>query len=234
LHAEALRTEVNDPVVLIHGLGCNWHHYSRQIGWLAHARRVVAVDMRGGAGKTRWTHTGWTTADMAADVHAVVTELGLRRPAIVGCSMGGTIALQYALGYPADLSRLVVLASFGWLPEAMSHSRDDQMAFIKDHDLREIAEERVGAAFTASADQGVRAWMVDMIASGDKEGYQSEAQTTLHFNVRDRLHEITVPTTVIHGDQDATVPVAVGRALAEAIPGAILRIIPGEGHYAIV
>ena len=234
LHAEALHTEVNDPVVLIHGLGCNWHHYSRQIGWLAHARRVVAVDMRGGAGKTRWTHPGWATADMAADVHAVVTELGLRRPAIVGCSMGGTIALQYALDYPADLSRLVVLASFGWLPEAMNHSRDDQMAFIKDHNLREIAEERVGAAFTASADQGVRAWMVDMIASGDKEGYQSEAQTTLQFNVRDRLPEITVPTTVIHGDQDATVPVAVGKALAEAIPGATLRIIPGEGHYAIV
>jgi pimeloyl-ACP methyl ester carboxylesterase len=176
---------VDDPVVLIHGLGCNWHHYSRQIGWLAHARRVVAV-----------SSTRSTT--------------------------------------PPTSARLIVLASFGWLPEAMSHSRDDQMTFIKDHDHRQIAEERVGAAFTASADQCVRAWMVDMIASGDKEGYQSEAQTTLHFNVRDRLHEITVPTTVIHGDHDATVPVAVGRALAEAIPGATLRIIPGEGHYAIV
>ncbi len=87
LHAEALHTEVNDPVVLIHGLGCNWHHWSRQIGWIAHSRRVVAVDVRGGAGKTRWTRPGWTTADMAADIHAVVTELGLCRPAVVGCSI---------------------------------------------------------------------------------------------------------------------------------------------------
>jgi pimeloyl-ACP methyl ester carboxylesterase len=47
LHAEALRTEVNDPVVPIHGLGCNWHHWSRQIDWVAHSRRVVAVDVRG-------------------------------------------------------------------------------------------------------------------------------------------------------------------------------------------
>jgi len=234
LHAEALHTDVDDPVVLIHGLGCSWHHYSRQIGWLAHARRVVAVDMRGGGGKTRWTRPGWTTADMAADVYAVVTQLGLRRPAIVGCSMGGTVALQYALDYPADISRLVVLASFGWLPEAMSQSVDQQMAFIKDHNLREIAEERVGAAFTANVDQSVRAWMVDMVAGGDKEGYQSEAQTTLYFNVRDRLHQITVPTTVIHGEKDATVPVAVGEALAEAIPGATLHVIPGDGHYAIV
>jgi pimeloyl-ACP methyl ester carboxylesterase len=234
LHSEALHSGVSDPVVLIHGLGCNWQHYSRQIGWLAHARRAVAIDMRGGAGKTRWVNPGWSTADMAADVHAVVTELGLRRPAIVGCSMGGTIALQYALDYPADISRLVVLASFGWLPEAMGQTVDEQMAFIRDHSMREIAENRIGAAFTGDVDQGVRAWMVDMVAGGDKEGYQSEAQSTLYFNVRDRLKEIKVPTTVIHGEQDHTVPVAVGKALAEAIDGATCHALAGEGHYAIV
>ena len=234
LHAEALHTEVNDPVVLIHGLGCNWHHWSRQIGWIAHSRRVVAVDVRGCAGKTRWTRPGWTTADMAADVHAVVTELGLRRPAIVGCSMGGTIALQYALDYPGDLSRLVVLASFAGLPDQMAQTRDDQLAFIKSHNLREIAENRVGAAFTASADQGVKAWMVDMIAGGDKEGYECAAQATLNFDVRSRLGEIAVPTTIIHGEKDATVPVALADAMAKGIPGATLHVIAGEGHFANV
>ena len=109
--------------------------------------------MRGGAGKTRWTRPGWTTADMAVDIHAVVTELGLRRSAIAGCSMGGTIALQYALDYPGDLSRLVVLASFAGLPTEMAQTVAEQRAFIKSHTLREIAENRVGAAFTASADR---------------------------------------------------------------------------------
>lgn len=220
--------------MLIHGLGCNWHHWSRQIGWIAHSRRVVAVDMRGGAGKTRWAHPSWTTADMAADVYAVVTDLGLRRPAIVGCSMGGTIALQYALDYPADISRLAVLASFASLPEEMAQSVELQKADIKAKSLREIAEERVGAAFTASADQSMRAWMVDMIAGGDKEGYESEAETTFAFNVRSRLAEIAVPTTIIHGDKDATVPVARAHEMAEGIRNATLHIIPGEGHFANV
>ena len=143
---------------------------------------------------------------MAADIHAVVTELGLRHPAIVGCSMGGTIALQYTLDYPADLSRLVVLASFAGLPEQMAQTRDDQLAFIQSHTLREIAENRVGAAFTAGADQDVRAWMVDMIAGGDKEGYESEAHTTLTFDVRPRLKEIAVPTTIIHGEKTPQCP----------------------------
>ncbi|MGA9360291.1 MAG: alpha/beta hydrolase [Mycobacterium sp.] len=234
LHSEALHEQVNDPVVLIHGLGCNWHHWSRQIGWIAHSRRVVAVDVRGGAGKTRWNSPGWTTVDMAADIHAVVTELGLRRPAIVGCSMGGTIALQYTLDYPADLSRLVVLASFAGLPGELAPVRDDQLAYIDSHTLREIAENRVGAAFTDSADQDVKAWMVDMIASGDKEGYKNEAQPTLHFDVRSRLGEIDVPMTIIHGEKDATVPVALADALAKGIPGATIHILPGEGHFANV
>ncbi len=231
LHAAALHTEVSDPVVLIHGLGFNWRHWSRQIGWLAHARRVVAVDMRGGGGKTRWTTPGWSTADMAADVYAVVTELGLRRPAIVGLSMGGTIALQYTLDYPADLSRLVVCDSFASLPEAMNDSRDAQLAYIKSHTMREIAEERIGAAFTESVDQDVRAWTVDIVAGADHEGYESEAQTTLHFDVHTRLGKIHVPTTVIHGEKDATVPLALGEAVAQGISGATLRVLAGEGHF---
>ena len=116
----------------------------------------------------------------------------------------------------------------------MTQSIERQRAGIKSHSLRQIAEDRVGAAFTDDADQGVRAWMVDMIAGGDKEGYESEAETTFAFDVSDRLQEITVPATVIHGEKDATVPVAVGRAVAEGIPGATMHVIGGEGHFANV
>jgi len=202
---------------------------------MAHARRVVAVDVRGGAGKTRWIRPGWSTGDMAADVYAVVTQLGLRRPAIAGCSMGSTIALQYTLDHPEDVSRLALLASLPGLPEEMAEARETQMAFIKSHNLREIAENRVGAAFTESADQGVKAWMVDMIASGDKEGYESEAHATLMgFDVRTRLKEIHVPTTIIHGEKDATVPVALAEFEAKEIPDSTLHVLEGEGHFANV
>jgi pimeloyl-ACP methyl ester carboxylesterase len=69
---------------------------------------------------------------------------------------------------------------------------------------------------------------------GDKEGYQSEAQATFGFDVRPRLNEITVPTTVIHGDKDATVPVARAYDMTKAIPGATVHVIAGEGHFANV
>ena len=74
LRAEALRTEANNAVVAIHRLGRNPHHRTRPDP---------------------------STADVVADIHAVVTQLGLRRPAIF--RMGGTIALQVASGHPWDL-----------------------------------------------------------------------------------------------------------------------------------
>jgi pimeloyl-ACP methyl ester carboxylesterase len=77
--------------------------------------------------------------------------------------------------------------------------------------------------------------MVDMIASGDKEGYASQAQATLMgFDVRSRLKEIQVPTTIIHGDKDATVPVALAEFEAEEIPNSTLHVLQGEGHFANV
>jgi 3-oxoadipate enol-lactonase len=231
LHSEALHTQVNDPVILIHGLGCDWRHWSRQIGWIAHARRVVIPDVRGGAGKTRWTHPGWTTADMAADIHAVAASLGLRRPALAGISMGGTIALQYALDHPADLSRLVLVDSFPGVPEQFTPVRDQQLAFIQTHTLRQIAEERMAVAFTDRADPATKAWVIEMIAGGDLEGYRNQARATLTFDVRHRLREISVPTTIIHGELDATAPAAFAPLMAEAIPGATVHIIEGQGHF---
>lgn len=231
LHSAALHTPVADPVVLLHGLGCDWRHWSRQIGWLAHTRRVVAPDLRGGSGLTRWHRPGWTTRDMAADVFAVVAALGLCRPALVGISMGGTVALRYALDHPTDLSRLVLVDSFPGIPKEFSQVRDEQLAFIQTHTLREIAESRMAVAFTRDADPATRAWVVDMIARGDPEGYRQQARATLTFDVRDRLGEITVPTTIIHGELDATVPSAVATLLAGRIPGATLHILEGQGHF---
>jgi pimeloyl-ACP methyl ester carboxylesterase len=89
----------------------------------------------------------------------------------------------------------------------------------------------VGSAFTGTADADLRAWMVDMIAGGDKAGYLSLSEATFAFHVRDRLGEIAVPTTIIHGEDDATVPVARAAELRDGIPGATLRVLAGEGHF---
>lgn len=80
--------------------------------------------------------------------------------------------------------------------------------------------------------------MVDMIAGGDKEGYESEAKATLNgFDVRSRLGEIDVPSAVIHGAKDAPVPVALAKPWPKgsaappstSSPARPLRQRPGPG-----
>jgi 3-oxoadipate enol-lactonase len=219
-----------DPVVLIHGLGCDWRVWRRQIGWLAHARRVIAPDMRG-SGQSGWRKAGWSTADMAADVHGLVRALGLDRPAMVGISMGGTIAMQYAADYPDDISRLVVIDTFARIPGEAAAIRDAQLEFIETHTLRQIAAERMDVAFTKAADPRLKAWLIDMIAAGEIEGYRSQARATLHFDLARRLGEITVPATVLHGSEDRTVPSMLAGAIAAGIPHSDLHLIQGQGHF---
>jgi pimeloyl-ACP methyl ester carboxylesterase len=231
LHSEALHLETAEPVVLIHGLGCDWRHWSRQIGWLAHSRRVIVPDVRGGAGKTRWARPGWSMADMAADIHAVTVHLGLRRPALAGISMGGMIALQYALDRPRDLARLILVDTFPGVPAEFAAERDRQLAFIDTHSLRQIAEERMAVAFTATADPGTKAWVTEMIAGGDLEGYRAQARATLTFSAWDRLADLAVPVTIIHGELDATIPSSAATLMGQAIPGATVHILHGQGHF---
>jgi pimeloyl-ACP methyl ester carboxylesterase len=107
--------ERGSPVVLMHGLGCNWTLWIKQLAWLVPSRRVIAVDARG-SGQSRPAAQGWSTRDMAADLRAVVEDARLVKPVLVGLSMGGTIVLQYALDYPDALSHLV-------FPKSTSNSK---------------------------------------------------------------------------------------------------------------
>jgi pimeloyl-ACP methyl ester carboxylesterase len=76
------------PVVLVHGLGCNWTLWVKQLAWLVAYRRVIAVDARG-SGQSRPAAQGWSIRDMAADLHAVVEDAQLVDPVLVGLSMEG-------------------------------------------------------------------------------------------------------------------------------------------------
>lgn len=223
-------SDPGQPVVLLHGLGCDWRVWRRQAGWLAHARRVVAPNIRGSGG-SGWRTPGWTTADMAADVHDLVIALGLDRPALAGISMGGTIAMQYAADYPGDISRLVLTGTYPEIPAEFAAVRDAQLQFIETHTLREIARERVPALFTGDADPRLGEWLADMLAHGQLDGYRGQARPTLLFRFTGRLGEIGVPTTIIHGTEDRSVPAFLAERLAAGIAGSVLHLIDGEGHF---
>jgi pimeloyl-ACP methyl ester carboxylesterase len=217
------------PVVLVHGLGCNWTLWVKQLAWLVQYRRVIAVDARG-SGQSRPAAQGWSTRDMAADLHAVVEDAKLVAPVLLGLSMGGTIVLQYALDYPDVLSHLVVADAPAGIPEAFQPQQQQELHLINTVSVSETAHRRMEKEFAARNPQ-LRQWMIAMIELMDTESYRSQANASFAFNIWDRLQEITAPTTIVWGALDAIIPVQMGLAMQQMLPGSTLRVVERCGHF---
>jgi pimeloyl-ACP methyl ester carboxylesterase len=112
-----------DPVVLLHGafmtITNNWTGW---IGELAKTRQVIAIEMQG-HGRTADTPRDITNENLADDVAALLEHLKIPRADLIGYSMGGGVAMQYAIRHPDKVRKVVVISSMfrrdGMVKEAL-------------------------------------------------------------------------------------------------------------------
>ncbi|MBL4619968.1 MAG: alpha/beta hydrolase, partial [Marinicaulis sp.] len=105
------RDSQKPPIVLIHGASVNLRDMKMALGdTLSADRRVILID-RPGRGYSDRPSDGWRLDSQAALIHGVVETLGVENPVIVGQSLGGAVALSYALQYQDEMSGLVLLAA---------------------------------------------------------------------------------------------------------------------------
>jgi len=100
-----------DPVVLLHGYAETSHMWRPLIAKLASTHTVIAPDLRG-AGQSSTPAAGYTKAEMAQDIHALVRKLGYEHIQIVGHDIGLMVAYAYAAQYPAEVERIVLMDAF--------------------------------------------------------------------------------------------------------------------------
>jgi pimeloyl-ACP methyl ester carboxylesterase len=231
------------PIVMIHGFAASLDAWEPWVARLGNDYRIVTLDLPG-HGLTRAPSTYVISLDRYADlVDTVAGRLQLGPYVVVGNSMGGGAAWDLALRHPEHLRGLVLVDSVGW--PAPERSRGAPLLFtimaspvgrllLRHMDTRPYAEQGLRSAYVDPA--LVTTALVDRYvdlsrAPGHRsillngEGPRGEpAVTAATFG------SIRVPTLVMHGEADALIPVAAGRALAGAIPGARLITYPGVGH----
>ena len=100
-----------DPVVLLHGYAETSHMWCPLIAELASTRTVTAPDLRG-AGQSSTPADGYTKAEMAQDIHALVRKLGYEHIRIVGHDIGLMVAYAYAAQYPSEVDRIALMDAF--------------------------------------------------------------------------------------------------------------------------
>ncbi|HVA39902.1 MAG TPA: alpha/beta fold hydrolase [Candidatus Binataceae bacterium] len=221
-------------LVMIRGLGSNLTAWYEQTPEFARHFRTVIFDNRG-AGRTDKPDAPYSLSQMAGETAGLMDALGVRRAALLGISMGGMIAQEFALAHQDRLACLILgCTTFGGAeavraaPEVMAalvagekasaeQKRIQQRSAFTDHAInhrREIIEkhERVRMQY-----------LIPPFA------YQRQIEAVMKYDVSKRLGEIHVPTMVMAGRDDILVPPENSKLIAARIPGAKLVELPG-GH----
>jgi pimeloyl-ACP methyl ester carboxylesterase len=236
-------------LVLIHGLASDLRAWRNNIDALARDYRVIAIDLPGYGKSSKGNYT-YSMEFFAKVVRGVVRELELGTPTLVGHSMGGQVAMTYALMYPDALEALVLTSPAGletfedgearWLANAMTpeftckasseaiYIRHVQNFHKMPRDAEFMIDDRLAVVGGEGFDEYCRA--VSRSVAG-----------MLDQPVHDRLPQIRVPTLVLFGANDQLIPnpflhggstVRLADKTAKLIPGARLEILPRAGHMA--
>jgi pimeloyl-ACP methyl ester carboxylesterase len=235
-------------IVLLHGITSTSHVWTNVISRLADRYTVVAPDLlgHGGSAKPRGDYSLGAYASGARDL---LGALGFERGTVVGHSLGGGIALQFAYQFPEYCERLVLVASGGLGKEihpllraaALPGSEIVLPLLTPGWALRAgataaAALERVGLragtdlveaarGYSTLAEQGARNAFVHTLRGViDWDGQRVSATDRLYLAEK-------VPTMLIWGTEDPIIPLRHGRKAHELIPASRLVEMPGAGHW---
>jgi non-heme chloroperoxidase len=233
-----------DPVVLIHGWplsSASWEYQARFLRESGY--RVIAYDRRG-FGRSDWPGGGYDYDTLAGDLNTVMEELDLRDATLVGFSMGGGEVARYLSLYGPERVKGAVLVSAvtPYLlkaednPDGVDESvfdgiieklEEDRPAFLKDFGAkfygRTLINHTVSEPFlefnSAMALHASPLATIDLVYAWSATDFRSD------------VAGITVPTLIIHGTGDVTVPIdAAGRRAAALLPSATFLEYEGEPH----
>lgn len=220
-------------VLLLHGLGANGSSWALQLPALTEAGfRPLAPDAPG-FGQSRYDGRGWSFARSAAALADLLQERGLERADVIGLSMGGVLAQQFALDYPQMTGKLVLVSTFAALrPANLSQAVYFVQRALVVHLLGLPQQAKLVArrVFPNPGQEELRRMAEQQIASADPRAYRAAMRALGMFDSRSRLGKIASPTLVVSGESDSTVPAARQTLLARGIPGARQVILPKANH----
>jgi 3-oxoadipate enol-lactonase len=228
-------------ILLLTGLGAKRLGWYRQLAVFGREYRTIAIDLRD-TGDSDPVRRPYTAADLADDAASVLRALGVAQAHIVGISMGGFVALELALRHPGAVATLVLVSTSAgglrsWPPLRgikMLVGRRTPGADIGDLARKSYAN-LMARGYAASHPEDMACIAtIARYRPMTSAAYYRQLWAAIRHNVGRRLRDIAMPTLVIHGDEDPLMPTANGRRLAQAIPGARLRIYPQTGHIPII
>jgi pimeloyl-ACP methyl ester carboxylesterase len=221
-----------EVIVLSHGLFMDHTMFDAQVEALRGSWRCISWDERG-HGQTVSTADPFTYWDAARDLLGLLDHLGVERAVLAGMSQGGYLSLRAALTAPERVRALILIDSQAGTEDPAK--LPDYQALIDawtgpDGAPPEVMDV-VGQIVIGPEHAELPVWKERWAAMSPEVVHQ--VYTTLSSredDVAPRISELTMPSLVVHGEVDAAVELATGRAFAAALPDAELAVVDGAGH----
>jgi len=218
-------------LLFIHGLGSSTQDWDLQIKEFSKSYQVITFDLRG-HGQSDKPSGPYSLPMFATDTAGLLKSLDVKSAHVVGLSLGGGIAFQLAIDYPALVKTMVIVNS---APELVVRSFKDRMgvwqrfAIVRLLGMRKMGEVLSKRLFPKDEHESLRTTFVESWAKNDPRAYQDAMRAMVGWSVTDKLGSINCPVLVITADQDYT-PVAIKEEYTKLIPNAELVIIPDAHH----
>lgn len=218
------------PLIFLHGFSFDVRSWAAQVERFGTRYRTIAYDLRG-FGRSR--AEGGAPFSHVDDLAALIDTLGIDRPILVGLSLGGNIALSYALAHPGKASGLL-LASPGLPGHAWRGERPSDVAatVAQREGIAKAKAYWLGHPLLASLadNEEARSAVHEMVADYDGAHWTHPHMVMPPAPAADRLHELRLPLLVVSGTLDLDEYRLIARKIAEGAPGAHHIEFDGAGH----
>ena len=205
--------------------------------------RCIAYDRRG-FGKSEQSLNNYSYDVLADDLKDLIDETGAENITLVGFSMGGGEVVRYCSKYNCEkISRIILVSSIipfmlktednaEGVPLEMFQEFDQQIRNDRPAFLENFSKQFYGVGFLSRpVSSGILQWTNSLAFTASQKAVLSCMQSFAQTDFRSELSSIKIPTLVIHGDSDKTVPIkATGEQAAAMIPGALYKVYEGAPH----
>jgi pimeloyl-ACP methyl ester carboxylesterase len=220
------------PVVLLHGGFLTGAMWDAQVGPLERTHTVIRYDIRGHGRSS----TATTPFAHHEDLRALLKGLDVPRASLVGMSLGGRTAIDFAIAHPDAVDRLVLVG-------AGISGMVFRDPFVLGNSGRRGAEKDVGDAVEAvlrtwvdgphrtpaEVDPGVRERCREMVLDNFVR-HRRAVLPAIGFGAVERVAELRAPTLLLVGELDSTDIHGVADLVVDAVPSARKVVVPGAGH----
>jgi pimeloyl-ACP methyl ester carboxylesterase len=222
-------------LVLLHGLGADGRMFEPVVERLSDSARIAVCNLPGYSGKP--PDGPLTFPGLAAALAADLDALGAERAVLLGHSIGGMLALEFAATLPGRVRALILSAT---TPAFGSRDGSFQREFVQARlgpldaggTMAEMAAEAAPRLVGSAAAPEAAPEIVRLMSEVPEATFRATIRCLVTFDRRADLARIAAPTLLIAGEEDMNAPLKTMTRMAEAIPGARLEVLSRIGHMA--